>query len=153
MAAKREREDDEPVVQSPDTLRALLSSSITDRTTAIIVFRYIMEEYNIDLNKLEQLLAGRSPPIKYLISGNWQGSNSPKADRIDIDLSFSDVKYVDIAPLVGLSPYRHTNDIEAFDLRRSRIPTALFKSIVEDIDLMLVQYGPPIEHCTEEAML
>jgi hypothetical protein len=42
-------------------------------------------------------------------------------------------------------------DIEFFDLYRSRIPTALFKSIVQDIDVMLVQYGPPINHETEEA--
>jgi hypothetical protein len=38
------------------------------------------------------------------------------------------------------------SDIETFRLHRSRIPTALFKSIVQDIDIMLVQYGPPIEH-------
>jgi hypothetical protein len=43
------------------------------------------------------------------------------------------------------------NDIETFGLHRSRIPTGLFKSIVQDIDVMLVQYGPPVEHRTEEA--
>jgi hypothetical protein len=43
------------------------------------------------------------------------------------------------------------NNIKTFKLKRSRIPTALFKSIVRDIDIMLVQYGPPIEHETEEA--
>jgi len=43
------------------------------------------------------------------------------------------------------------NDVETFYLHRSRIPTALFKSIMEDIDVMLVQYGPMIEHETEEA--
>jgi len=42
-------------------------------------------------------------------------------------------------------------DIATFELHRSRIPTTLFKSIVQDIDIMLVQYGPPIEHETEEA--
>jgi hypothetical protein len=41
-------------------------------------------------------------------------------------------------------------DIETFDLHRSRMPTTVFKSIVQDIDLMLVQYGPPIDHETEE---
>ena len=43
------------------------------------------------------------------------------------------------------------NDVKTFHLHRSRIPTALFKSIIEDIDVMLVQYGPMIEHQTEEA--
>ena len=42
-------------------------------------------------------------------------------------------------------------DIATFELHRCRIPTTLFKSIVQDIDIMLVQYGPPIEHKTEEA--
>jgi hypothetical protein len=43
------------------------------------------------------------------------------------------------------------NDIETFGLRRSRIPTGLFKSIVQDIDVMLAQYGPLVEHRTVEA--
>jgi hypothetical protein len=44
-------------------------------------------------------------------------------------------------------------DIGTFELNRSRIPTALFKSIVQDIDMMLVQYGPPTDHETEEATI
>jgi hypothetical protein len=42
-------------------------------------------------------------------------------------------------------------DIEIFHLHRSRIPTPLFRQIVQDIDIMLVQYGPPAEHETQEA--
>jgi hypothetical protein len=68
-----------------------------------------------------------------------------------VNFSFSNVKYGQIAPLVGLEPSRIMNDIETFGLHRSRIPTKLFKLIVEDIDVMLVQYGPPIEHETEVA--
>jgi hypothetical protein len=59
--------------------------------------------------------------------------------------------YVTIAPFVGLQPNLNMNDIEPLGLHRSRIPTKLFKSIVQDIDVMMVQYGPPIEHFTEEA--
>jgi hypothetical protein len=43
------------------------------------------------------------------------------------------------------------DDIETFYLYRSRIPTTIFKSIVEDIGVMMVQYGPPTKHPTEEA--
>ena len=68
-----------------------------------------------------------------------------------IRINFSNVRYEHIAPLVGLDPNFDMDDIGTFDLYRSRIPTALFKSIVQDIDVMLVQYGPPIEHSTEEA--
>jgi hypothetical protein len=32
-----------------------------------------------------------------------------------------------------------------------RVPTALFKKIVTDMDLMFMQYGLPMEHQTEEA--
>jgi hypothetical protein len=65
--------------------------------------------------------------------------------------SFSNVQYEDIAPFVGLQPHLEMSDIKTFSLHRSRIPTELFKSIVQDIDAMMVQYGPPFEHQTEEA--
>lgn len=68
-----------------------------------------------------------------------------------IDVSFSNVRFEDIASFIGLHTDSEMTDIETFYVRRSRMPTALFKSIVEDIDGMLVQYGPPIEHQTEEA--
>ena len=56
-----------------------------------------------------------------------------------------------MAPFVGLEPDQDLYDIPTFDLYRSRIPTALFRSIVQDMDLLLHQYGPPIDHRTEEA--
>ena len=68
-----------------------------------------------------------------------------------LDVSFSRVKYRQVAPLVGLDPARRLLDIETFELHRSRIPTDLFKSIIEDMDLMLLQYGSPSQHSTEEA--
>ena len=59
--------------------------------------------------------------------------------------------YVEVAPLVGLDPPKFLTDIRTFDIHRSRIPTDLFKSIVTDIDVMLMKYGPPPMHMTEEA--
>jgi hypothetical protein len=56
-----------------------------------------------------------------------------------------------MAPFVGLDPNRKMKDIATFDLYRSRIPTSLFKSVVQDMDILLPQYGPPDEHETEEA--
>ena len=56
-----------------------------------------------------------------------------------------------MAPFVGLDPDKMMEDITTFDLYRSRIPTPLFKSIVQDMDVLLSQYGPPAEHETEEA--
>ena len=42
-----------------------------------------------------------------------------------LDASFSGVKYNDIAPFVGLDPFRFLKDIGTFELHRSRIPTGL----------------------------
>lgn len=70
-------------------------------------------------------------------------------DRIEV--SFSKVTYNQMAPFVNLQPNEGLRDIITFELHRSRIPTTLFKSIVQDIDMMLVQYGPPMDHKTEEA--
>ncbi|KAF8313497.1 uncharacterized protein EI90DRAFT_2949824 [Cantharellus anzutake] len=64
---------------------------------------------------------------------------------------FSKVTYGDVAPLVGLEPGNALKDIGTFEIHRSRIPTDLFKSIVMDLDILLMQYGPPHEHKTEEA--
>jgi hypothetical protein len=68
-----------------------------------------------------------------------------------INVSFSKVEYRLIAPLVGLDADQRLADIQTFELCRSRIPTELFRSIVQDIDIMQVQYGPPLDHETEQA--
>ncbi|KIL56851.1 hypothetical protein M378DRAFT_172333 [Amanita muscaria Koide BX008] len=65
--------------------------------------------------------------------------------------SFSKVTYAQAAPLVGLHPGKQLRDIGTFEIHRSRIPTHLFRSIVIDIDIMLMQYGAPPQHKTEEA--
>jgi len=65
--------------------------------------------------------------------------------------SFSQATYRAVAPLVGLKSYNGLKDIGTFEIHRARIPTDLFQSIVMDLDVMLVQYGPPAEHNNEEA--
>lgn len=68
-----------------------------------------------------------------------------------MNVSFSNVKYENIAEFVGLDPIYKFEDALTFELHRSRIPTALYKRIIEDIDAMVMQYGPPDEHKTEES--
>ena len=41
--------------------------------------------------------------------------------------------------------------MQAFDIYRARIPTALFKAIVEDLDIVMNQYGEPRDHKNELA--
>lgn len=68
-----------------------------------------------------------------------------------LHVSFSRVKFSDVARFVGLDRHAALRDIDTFELHRSRIPTSLFKVMVTDMDLMLMQYGTPTEHQTEEA--
>ena len=55
-----------------------------------------------------------------------------------MNVSFSNVKFIDIAPFVNLDYIRNLGDAPMFDLRRSRIPTELFKDIVSDMDILLI---------------
>ena len=64
----------------------------------------------------------------------------------DLDVNFSNVIFSDIAHFVGISGDAYLRDIAPFELHRSRIPSILFKAIVKDMDLMLMQYGSPILH-------
>ncbi|KAF8321431.1 uncharacterized protein EI90DRAFT_3001446 [Cantharellus anzutake] len=62
-----------------------------------------------------------------------------------------EVTYDEAAPRVGLQPWDKLDDIGTFEIHRCHIPTNLFKSIVMDMDVMLMQYGHPSTHRTEEA--
>ena len=55
-----------------------------------------------------------------------------------LNVSFSNVKFIDIAPFVNLDYIRNLGDALLFDLRRSRTPTELFKDIVSDMDVLLI---------------
>jgi hypothetical protein len=60
--------------------------------------------------------------------------------------------YKDVARFVGLEAPRRMHDIGTFELRRSRIPTSLFKSIAQDMDMAMTQYGPVSDLEHEEAI-
>ena len=60
-----------------------------------------------------------------------------------LDISFSRVKYHQIAPLVGLEPSRHLQDALTLEMHHAHIPNVLFKAIIEDIEIGMKQYGPP----------
>ena len=64
--------------------------------------------------------------------------------------SFSNVKYDQIAPYVNLSAERAGSDIQRVEVFRSRIPDAMFREIITDVDESLTQYGPLDDHDDEE---
>jgi hypothetical protein len=113
---------------SNDDIKAQLHQSISDRTSAEMAVLHLMDEFDFDLDELKASLMEKG-----------------------LNVSFFNVKYLDIAPFVGLDPLRNFGDAPLFDLRRSRIPTALFRDIVTDIDVLLIQYGTLQNHTTEEA--
>jgi len=67
------------------------------------------------------------------------------------NVSFSNLTFPEIAPFVGLDPREELGDATFFDLHRSRIPTSLFRAILEDMNIMLIQYGNMQRQTTEEA--
>ena len=143
MAPKRRHDDDESGESSPANVKTLLSS-ITKHASLETIVLHLMEEGGFDIETFHKILRG--PPILSFHS-LWM------TDRIQggrVRVSFSKATYASIAPFVGLEPSRQMKDIKNFDLHRSRIPTALFESIVQDINLMMIQYGPPDVHETEE---
>ena len=65
-----------------------------------------------------------------------------------MEASFS--TYAEMADRVGLrEELPALQDIQTFELHRSHISAELFKSIIMDMDIMLMQYGPLPEHKTE----
>ncbi|KAF8219873.1 hypothetical protein L208DRAFT_1337115 [Tricholoma matsutake] len=131
LLPKRKVENDKPDIQSTDDLRRLLSSTVKSYDSAEVALLHIMQEHDFSLSLLHQM--------HQILSEDH------------MDVSFANVKYMDMAPFMGLNPNRNMHDISTFDLYRSRIPTSLFESIVDDMDILLPQYGPIVEHQTEEA--
>ena len=69
----------------------------------------------------------------------------------NLEVSFSKVQYADIAPMVGLEPIVHGDDIPTFDMFRARLPNHIFNQTVEDLRLFSAQYGPMGKRQNEEA--
>lgn len=52
---------------------------------------------------------------------------------------------------MGLEPSLRLRDAPTLEMHRARIPNALFKDIIGDIEIVMKQYGPPMDHKNEEA--
>lgn len=111
-----------------DKLIAAFESAISSQGSAELAILHLFNSYDFHLADLQLLLQAKG-----------------------LDVSFSKVHYRDIAPRVGLDPLLKGNDMQAFDIHRARIPTALFKAIVEDLGIVMNQYGEPRDHKNEQA--
>jgi len=68
-----------------------------------------------------------------------------------LNVSFSKVTYLQIAPRVALEPLLKWTDMQTFYIHRARIPTLLFREIVADLQILMYQFGDPQDHVNEEA--
>lgn len=125
MALKRKFEDEELPIQD---CRTGLSSLISNYESAEAALLWLLNAYRFDRNVLRKSVRDkRAEP------------------------NFYNVNFEDMAEFVELNPRLELDDIGTFNLHRSRIPTDLFRSILEDMDVLLVQYGPLPAHRNEEA--
>jgi hypothetical protein len=140
MSSKRPRRDsgarDIPTDTPPDT------------EAALVRVRQIMRQFSLDPAMLkDDDSEGPGLLLSFLGVRLCQEINVEYGTGV----SFSKVTFDEVARLVELDPDKELTDIGTFEIHRSRIPTDLFKSIVTDMDIMLIQYGAPREHRTEEA--
>ncbi|KAK2467391.1 hypothetical protein APHAL10511_000626 [Amanita phalloides] len=125
MSFPRKQRRGETKLPHADQLVATLESAITSEGSAELAVLYLLSRYNFDINDLHCLLQG-------------------------LYLSFK-VKYRDIAARVDLDNTLAGNDMPQFFIHRARIPTRLFKDIVSDLEVIMNQYGEPVNHKNEEA--
>lgn len=145
MASKWKHEDEKLPIYCSEDLRRLLSSAISTHETAEMAVLWLMRKYRFDLSLLRSSLRG-SLFLLFFISVHALISSVDEG----LMLNLSEVKFHDIAGIVGLRGYQKLEGIRTFNLYRSRIPTKLFRSIVEDMDVLLTQYGPLPDQMNEE---
>jgi hypothetical protein len=68
-----------------------------------------------------------------------------------LNVNFSKVPYGDIASQFGLDPLLEGADMKTFEIHRARIPTSMFKAIMEDVSVIMEQYGERVGDQNAEA--
>lgn len=129
-------------------MRYVPTDTMTSDTpqAAVTVIHQLMSQYSLDP---AIMLEGNDSGVSFT-SVLWYSVLTVNLGQ-DIGVVSSKVTYAAVAPFVGLDPHGSLGDINTFEIHRSRIPTLLFKSIMMDIDNMLMEFGPPYDHLTEEA--
>ncbi|KAF8328593.1 uncharacterized protein EI90DRAFT_2925831 [Cantharellus anzutake] len=111
-----------------DQVEEALNVAITTYESAELAIFHLMEKYEIDWQTLKKL-----------------------ANAKGLDTSFSHVTWEQISPFVGIDPFFGLARLPKFELKRARIPTVFFKSIVQEVDRNNSVYGPLRTHLNEEA--
>jgi hypothetical protein len=105
----------------------------------------MMKRYNFHPFQLQEILLGLSlAEFESCLPSNF----TPLEHNMHVD--FSQVKYYEVAAIVGLDPYQDLMDANTFELHRSYIPAAVFTSVVKEMAMVPVN-GPSLRHGTEKA--
>ena len=125
-----------------------VSKMVHDKDRAELMILDLMREYSFSFPRLKELLRGKFeyPRVTLL---NY--IRLIVAAENNLEVSFSKVKYKDIAPRLGLDPLQRGSDICPFDMFRARLPNVVFNKIAEDLRVFSAQYGNMDEHENEEA--
>ena len=106
-----------------DKLSTIFDSAICSKGSAELAVLHLLDRYELNLDDLRRLISG------------WYSSLIPILSILNqivillekgLNVSFSKVKYNDIAPRVGLDPTSKGDVMGTFDIHRARIPTSLF---------------------------
>ncbi|KAI9764421.1 MAG: hypothetical protein M1840_008444 [Geoglossum simile] len=89
--------------------------------------------------------------LKFITTYDVPLSMLSKISAARLPISFSNVKYKEIAAYVWLDPSAMGTNIRPLETFRSRIPNDLFRSICADVDDAILQYGRMDSHDNEEA--
>jgi hypothetical protein len=89
--------------------------------------------------------------LKFIATYDVPLATLNRISTIKLKVSFSKVKYKDVAPYVWLNPDSNGRDICQLDAFRSRIPRDIFQKIYADVNKAALQYGRMISHDNEEA--
>jgi hypothetical protein len=119
----------------------------SDRAAEIIILE-LMREHRFDFLHLKEIL--KDVYIAYPDKPSHKEPNHHLFLEQKLSVSFSRVKYSDIAPRVGLNPIDAGRDIPSFLMRRARLPNSVFHKIIEDVRIFAKQYGRMAEHGNEE---
>jgi hypothetical protein len=113
-------------------------------------FVYIFDRYTFDFDALMKCING--PYIPRPLPETLSRSSFLHISMISVislNVNFSNVKYKDIAPMVGLDPDQRLKDVGGFSVDRARITNDLFKRIIDKIDFRYWLLGPPYTHENE----
>ena len=121
---------------SDSQLEAALDEAILSKDTAELAVTNLVDRYNLDLVALSARLENLN--LRRRVAHSDRGALAES-----LNIPFSKVEYDQIAPFVGLQPRAGVLGAPTIEMHRARIPNALFKDIIGDIEITMKQYGPP----------